>query len=238
MNQTQPLRGRQMEQKIVDVVYPQLGFGGLLLVVLIAAFWKIHSDLAKLRVEMSHQLNRDLLSKRLAAYGDLWSRMEPTAIYTTSGFGLNEAIAFSGNLSTWYFSANGGLFLTSRTRDFYFSLQNLLRAVSHFPDWCCIERPAEPEKIFAQMLEEIAKQNNDMENAFSSFQEKKLEKIDSKQWSAMCKSVSEKLESFVSTANPQAGELIYVSIQQVSSVLRSTLTQEIHSRLDVEWPVA
>src|SRR5262245_41228302 len=43
-------------------------------------------DLKKLQVEMTYQLNRDLLSKRFEAYGGLWSRMQDTAIYTTEGF--------------------------------------------------------------------------------------------------------------------------------------------------------
>jgi hypothetical protein len=71
-----------MEQKLFDVIYTQLGLGGLLLVVLITAFWKLHAELTKLRVEMSHQLNRDLLSRRFTAYEGLWALMKPIAKYT------------------------------------------------------------------------------------------------------------------------------------------------------------
>lgn len=136
-----------------------IGFGGLLLAVLIAAFWKVHSDLKKLRVEMSHQLNRDLLSKRFTAYADLWSSMQLAAKYTVSGFGPDEAKAFLENLTKWYFSPDGGLYLTSRAREFYFCLQELLRAVGHLSGWRCNERPDEPEKIFVRMLKEFPKQD-------------------------------------------------------------------------------
>ncbi len=197
-----------MDEKIVDVIYTQYGPSGLLLLALIAAFWKIHSDLTKLRVEMALQLNRDLLSKRFTAYGDLWSRMQPTAIYTASGLGPSETIAFSNSLSDWYFSANGGLFLTRRAREFYFSLQDLLQSVGRLPGWRCDQRPDQPEKL------------------------------DPEQWRISCKAVSEKLGALVNESDPKAGEAIYVSIQQVSSKLRTNLTHEIRSRLDVEWPVA
>jgi hypothetical protein len=97
-----------------------------------------------------------------------------------------------------------------------------LRAVGQLPDWRCDKRPNEPEKLFLQLPKELPKQDENVKGVVDHLQKKKQEKIDSGQWSAVCKSVSEKLASFDIAADPTAGEAIYVSIQQVSSVLRST----------------
>ena len=219
---------------IAEIIYPQLGLWGLFLLVLIGAFWKLNSELMKLRVEVSYDLSRDLLSKRFAAYGELWSRMRTVAIYTKSPFGPIEATALFEDLSTWYFSENGGLLLTSRARDFYFPLQELLRTFGRLTGWRCDPRPTDPEIIFADLLAEISRKDPKLKPHVDLV--RRPDKLEAKDWKAVCESVSERLESLVDESDPKAGEAIYAAIQQVSSVLRSNLADELRSRLDVQWP--
>jgi hypothetical protein len=113
------------------------------------------------------------------------------------------------------------------------------------PDWYCNERPDEPENLFVQLLTELPNQDENVKGIVEYLQAtnkekqaKNKENIDIAQWKVVCSSVSEKLESLAKAEDPKAGARIFVSIQQVSSILRTTLTDEVHSRLDVEWPEA
>jgi hypothetical protein len=190
----------------------------------------------ELQVKMAHQINLDLLSKRFDAYGDLWSRTQPAAIYTAQEFSQKEAREFLEGLSKWYFSVTGGLFLTVRARDFYFSLQRLLRTVGGLPGWKCNTRPGDPKEVFTAILNEVAKGRPLLEAQVTLLVEKHPEKLDPECWEELCQALSAKLKCLVDANDPNAGEAIFNAIQQVSSVLRTNLTHELHSRLDVEWP--
>jgi len=226
-----------MEAKIAEAIYTllgtQLGLGALLLLTLIAAWWKLSSELKKLRIQAAYQVNRDLLSKRFQTYGALWTHMQPTAVYTATKFGPSDATEFSESLSKWYFSDNGGLFLSTRARDFYFSLQDLLRAVGRLPGWCCDERLAPPQEVFSELLRSLPPKDR-----YEGIDLKRPETLDPERWRRLCESLSAALESLIKDSNPKAGEVIFASVQQVASVLRSNLTHELRSRLDVEWPTA
>lgn len=197
-------------------------------------------DLKKLQVEMAYQLNRDLLSKRFEAYGDLWSRMQDTAIYTTKGFSPTEATDLLRKLSEWYFSATGGILLTTRARDFYFSLQDLMRVVGGLSDWKCDQRPSQPRirVVFTKLLGELDLKGQQLVDQVNLVLNGKPELLDPAKWRLVCGLVADKLESLVKSADSGAGEAIYAAIQQVASVLRTNLAHELRSRLDVEWPTA
>jgi hypothetical protein len=195
-------------------------------------------DLKKLQVEMAYQLNRDLLSKRFEAYGDLWSRMHDTAIYTTTGFSPTEATDLLKKLSEWYFSATGGILLTTRARDFYFSLQDLVRAVGGLSDWKCDQRPSQPRMVFARLLRDLDLKDQQLVEQVDLVLQGQAELLDSAKWRLVCGSIADKLVSLVNSSNEEAGEVIYAAIQQVASVLRTNLAYELRSRLDVEWPTA
>jgi len=225
-----------MEAKIVDLVYAQVGISGVLLVVLVVAFWNLHTSLTKVRVEVAYQMNRDLLARRFAAYGQLWHRMHTSAVYTVSGFGPTEAKGFSESLSTWYFSPDGGLFLSRRAREFYFALQELLQSVGRLPGWRCEVRPLDPKTIFTAFMRELAEGDRNVAATMALLE--KPEALDAEQWRASCRAIAKRLEAFVGESAPGAGEAIYAATQQVSSILRSNLAREIRSRLDVSWPAA
>ena len=123
-----------MEEQLAKIILAQFGFGGLVLAILVVAFWKLYSDQRKSLVESVHQLNRELVSKRATAYSSLWSNMEPLAIYSNSSFDPEKSKKLCEDLSTWYFSETGGLFLTDRARDFYFPLQSFLQSIANMPD--------------------------------------------------------------------------------------------------------
>ncbi len=225
-----------MDKMIADLVYAQVGFGGLLLLALIAAFWKLHSDLTKVRVEMAQQMNRDLLAKRFAAYGELWSRMRPTAVYTRSGFGPDEARAYSESLSDWYFSPSGGLFLTRRAREFYFALQDLVQSLGRLPGWHCGERAEKPADVFGDFMTKLSQSDRGLERVTSLL--KQPDKLSPEEWRSACKTVVRRLESLVKESAPGAAQVIYAATQQVSSILRTNLAHEVRSRLDIDWPSA
>jgi hypothetical protein len=197
-------------------------------------------DLKKLQVEMAYQLNRDLLAKRFEAYGGLWSRMQDTAIYATEGFNPAAARDLLRGLSEWYFSATGGLLLTTRARDFYFSLQDMVRAVGSLSDWNCDERPSQPRirVAFTKLLGELDPKDHQVIDQVKLVLEGKPELLDPVKWKVVCGLVADKLEALVKRGESEAGEAIYCAIQQTASVLRTNLAHELRSRLDVEWPTA
>ena len=93
-----------------EILYKIFGPSFVVLIIVVPVLIKIGSDLAKLNTEVAYQLNRDLLNKRFSAYGDLWCRMKPVAIYTGQGFGPCTVKELSESISLWYFSSEGGLF--------------------------------------------------------------------------------------------------------------------------------
>ena len=211
-----------MEKELATIVT------GLIFLVLVAAFWKLYLEQKKLRVESAHQLNRDLISKRASAYACLWSKMRSLAIYSNESFNSKISERLYEELSNWYFSETGGLFLTNRAREFYFALQNVLQSFGNMNDWDCPERPANPHRLFVTMLEGMAEENDNIKDV--------LGKIDPVKWKSSCELIAEHLASLVNKSQAQTGGLIFASAQQISSILRTNLTYEVHSRLNVDWP--
>jgi hypothetical protein len=91
--------------------------------------------------------------------------------------------------------------------------------------------------VFAGLLRELDLKDQLLQDQVNLVQQHP-ELLDPEGWRRVCRSVSDKIESFVKESNPKAGEVIYAAIQQVSSVLRTNLAHELRSRLDVEWPTA
>lgn len=225
-----------MEQQLTSIIYAQFGAGGVIFLILAAALWKLYSDQRKSLVESAHQLNRDLVSRRGAAYASLWSKMEPLAIYSSLKFDPEKSKELFVALSAWYFSETGGLFLTNRTRDFYLSLQSFLQSIANMSDWVCLQRPEDTDKLFMTILEEMAEGRTDVKQVLESLKEGQVEKIDAENWKSSCKLVLEYLSELVQKSDAQSGNLIFASVQQISSILRTSLTHEVHSRLSVDWP--
>lgn len=113
---------------------------------------RLQPDVLARELEKVRGIERQEL--RFTAYGQLWAALGPTAIYVDSTLDRATVRNLSQSLSTWYFTPTGGLFLTTPTRELYFTLQDLLRAVGSQPDWTA-ERPlAEPKDVFRDLLAE------------------------------------------------------------------------------------
>jgi hypothetical protein len=166
---------------------------------------------------------------RFTSYGVLWKEMRPLAIYDDSPVNRDTMKDMSKKLSDWYFSANGGLMLTSHNRDLYFALQDLVsRAGSARADWVA-ERTANPRKVFEAVLK-----REELDNARAFM--KDLDEASPQDWpSADLEDTAHAWHEDVGSlaagwAEIDGGERFAV-LQQVSSVLRTGLTYDVESRL-------
>jgi hypothetical protein len=225
-----------MDEKLIELLYANFGIWAVLLVTVVLLFWRLGAELTKLRQEVAYEVNRDLLAKRFEAYGALWAKMEPFAIYADAAFDRAEAGKLEHELSEWYFSANGGLLLTAEARDFYFALQNTLRAASRSADWSCQHRPVDTLARFNTLLHTCRGQNDRLTECARLIAEKRPQDLNPGDWLAACDIVAKELAALAEQRTPQACENIYSALQQISSILRTRLAAEVRSRLAVNLP--
>jgi hypothetical protein len=90
---------------------------------------------------------------RFKSYGLLWEKLRPLAIYDTAALNRQSAGELSHALSGWYFSAEGGLMLTSVVREFYFALQDLLRTIAGSKEWQVERSEADHHAVFRATLD-------------------------------------------------------------------------------------
>lgn len=80
----------------------------------------------KVKKELEAQYDKELRAERLKAYAALWKLLQPIAKYSrpdpVTASSLQELSVY---LQRWYFET-GGLFMSERTRDAYFALQDEL----------------------------------------------------------------------------------------------------------------
>jgi hypothetical protein len=65
---------------------------------------------------------------------------------------------------------------------------------------------------------------------------KRPESIETQPWRDLCRALAEELRSMSSEAISRRGDVVFSVMQQVSSVLRSNLAYELHSRLELSIP--
>lgn len=170
--------------------------------------------------QVRYEMGRDLLKSRSESFQALWQRLECLAKYSSREFSRHDAEVLSDALSAWYFSEKGGLYLTDRTRDFYFALQEITSLLSRFPDWCCRVRPADPKGVFTDLTGP-----------------KYVADFTSKEWKRFCKSkLPSVLKKTLSDKGEDAAVSYFAVMQQLSSALRDSLTHEIDSRLQASRP--
>jgi hypothetical protein len=223
-----------MDPRISDFAMAQLGIGGLVVLALGAVLLKLAIEFAKLRTELQHGLTRDLLNKRFDAYAALWTRLGPLAIYTDDLLTPQKARELSEGLTEWYFSPVGGMFLTTRARDFYFALQDLLWVVAELKGWECVRRSARPRERFSELLAKVGCDNRRLRISTSALSAP--ESIDPLRWRMAVEAVAKQLQSLACARSPDLEDTIFAVVQQVSSVLRSNLAYELSSRLAVRIP--
>jgi hypothetical protein len=183
---------------------------------------------AELARELEKTRGTERQELRFASYGQLWTAMRPLAIYDETPVDRSTMETLSKKLSDWYFSAAGGLMLTSHNRELYFALQDLVSAVAANPDWTA-ERMRDPKEIFEGVLNErgltaarallghvdaVAPESwpgTELETLASAWRKDVVKLADD--WTAL-----------------DARERFAV-LQQVSSVLRTGLTKDVESRL-------
>lgn len=225
-----------MNESLIDWVKGTFGVAGLILIIVGVALYRMSKDLASLNTRVSYQLNRDLLGRRISAYRSLWACMSELAIHSSLHFDATETSDLEEALSRWYFRRAGGLMLTHAARSYYFGLQNALRAAAKHSGWTCENRPSELREQFIVLLRDWARDDDKAQRCLKKFENGEPERMDPKDWTSTCTLISGKLEALAASGDPNAGAVIYCALQQISSALRSKMTQEVRSRLDVMLP--
>ena len=114
---------------------------------------------------------------RFKSYGALWKELRPLAIYDVTTISKKDVGDMLPKLSNWYFSACGGLLLTPQARDFYFALQDLLRATSNSPDDWEVVRPQESGENERDLFKAVVRAKGTTE-AVSAFEYIKSDALD------------------------------------------------------------
>ena len=83
----------------------------------------------KLRRELEYKYDTDLRDKRIPQYLELWKLLEDLAKYATpKQLTFDDLYKLTASLRQWYFE-QGGLFLSEKSRDTYFALQDAIKKV-------------------------------------------------------------------------------------------------------------
>ena len=169
---------------------------------------------------------------RFKSYGALWKELRPLAIYDSTMINKATVTNLSSNLSDWYFSECGGLLLTPQARDFYFALQDLLRATSKSSEDWEAHRPEQSEgsveDIFKAVLK--ARKANGAIDALNYVSPdvpddwQKKAAVHAKEW-------RDGIKVIAGAWNDLDKGQRFATLQQVGSLLRTTLTIDLESRI-------
>jgi len=173
---------------------------------------------------------------RFKSYGALWKELRPLAIYDPTIIDKKVVGDLSSKLSDWYFSDSGDLLLTPQARDFYFALQDLLRATSKSLEEWEADRSEEAaggeREIFIHILrvKTTNATNGQVIDVLDYFKNSTFE-----DWQKEATSLGEKWRAGIKNVAANWKELNakerFALLQQVGSILRSTLVNDLDSRL-------
>ena len=169
---------------------------------------------------------------RFKSYGALWKELRPLAIYDAKVINKKAVGDLSSKLSNWYFSECGGLLLTPQARDFYFALQDLLRATSRVPEEWDADRSKESEGdqklIFRAVL--TARSADEAVSVLDYFSTGAFE-----DWQNEATDLGKKWREGIKDVAAAWNELDegqrFATLQQVGSILRTSLVNDLESRL-------
>ena len=193
------------------------------------------AELAR-ELQKSRGLERQEL--RFQSYGALWKELRPLAIYDVTVIDKQAVGELSSKLSDWYFSPSGGLLLTPQARDFYFALQDLLRATSRLPEAWHADRSSasegEPKDIFRKVLRE--RRADGAISVLDYFEIPDFEKSGAPEnWRTESIDLGTKWKKGINAVAAVWNELDqgqrFATLQQVGSILRTALTADLESRL-------
>jgi hypothetical protein len=167
---------------------------------------------------------------RFKSYGALWKELRPLAIYDAAVIDKKAVGELSSKLSDWYFSECGGLLLTPQARDFYFALQDLLRATAKCPkDWNA-ERP-EGAKEAADIFQAVLVANQaDGAIAVLEYLSHGVPNDWQDQAAGHAKNWQSAINALASAWNKFDSRQRFATLQQVGSILRTSLAYDLESR--------
>jgi hypothetical protein len=177
-------------------------------------------------LEKSRAVERQEL--RFKSYGELWKRLRPLAIYSDKPINRTELGHLNDELSDWYFSECGGMFLLPHAREFYFALQDFARVVSKGEDWQCPRSDDDHKKRFQNILDKMQ-----LKGAAAAME--KLQNARVADWPEGIEDVGQRWREDIKNLASRWTELDEVDrftvVQQVASVLRTNLANDVESRL-------
>jgi hypothetical protein len=217
--------------KIFSQIAAHLGLVGLWLFAALIAILTTLRELARIRLDISRQRSTDLLNRRFAAYQRLWLLMQPLAVYTEKTFSADTARSTSKNLTEWYFSENGGLFLSESARDFYFALQDTLKKFAEAPRLQNTPH-LDGRDTFINMLEFHPALSFKYKKCVDCYLAEHPERMPPEDWKHLCKALRTYVIEQLAKDPAHGSYLAFCMTQQVSSALRSRLAHELDSRLD------
>jgi hypothetical protein len=192
-------------------------------------------------VELARELQKtrgvERQELRFKSYGALWKELRPLAIYDATVINKKVVGNLSSKLSDWYFSEYGGLLLTPQARYFYFALQDLLRATSRFPEEWDADRSVESEgaqkDIFYDDVLTARKADKAISEAISVFDY--FSKGTFEDWQNEAPDLGKKWRDGINKVAAGWNELDkrqrFATLQQVGSILRTSLVNDLESRL-------
>jgi len=170
---------------------------------------------------------------RFRSYGALWKELRPLAIYDAALIDKEAMRILSTKLSDWYFSECGGLLLTPQARDFYFALQDLLRVISKTSEEWIVDRPEESGASEKDTLEAILLKVKNAEGALSTLRYISSGTIDD--WQSVAPKYAEHwkrgVNAIASDWNKLDNRERFATLQQVGSILRTSLVNDLESRM-------
>ncbi len=184
-----------------------------------------------MRLDIAKQRSTDLLNRRFAAYGKLWLQMHPLAVYSSETFNADAARSTSKDLSNWYFSDSGGLFLSTTARDFYFALQDTLKT---FSDAVKLQKVPhiDGRNTFTKMLKLDKAIAWKYRKCVQAYEDEQPERMPGKDWLHLCRELSPHALKELAKDPVHGSSLAFCMAQQVSSALRTRLAHELQTRLD------
>jgi hypothetical protein len=181
----------------------------------------------KLRQEIEKSRGVERQELRFKSYGELWHRMRPLAIYTEGSIDAATLSKLHENLTDWYFSDNGGMFLLPHTREFYFALQDFARAVGDAKCWECKRVSGDYVGTFNKII--------DINNPGLMT---RLRKAISKpeQWPDGIEAIGTEWRNAIKGLGAHWDEITdnlerFAALQQIGSILRTVVVNDVESRM-------
>jgi hypothetical protein len=176
---------------------------------------------------------------RYKSYSSLWQQLRPLAIYDRGAIDREAVGTLSRCLSDWYFSADGGLLLTPQARYFYFALQDLLRqTLKTAGDWEADRSDASEGKekeILKDILQRFASHGYDGLPGKPVDVLEYIQAADFKDWAQQAPAKGKVWRRGINEVAQKWEELTaaerFAVLQQAGSFLRTSLTNDLESRL-------